>query len=725
MHQPYYKDFSSGEYILPWARLHGSKSYLHMVNILAQYPRIKATFNFVPSLVEQLDEYASGQALDYALKLSRQDDWSEEEKAYLLSFFFSINWDRIIRKYPRYSQLLDMRQRAQGQAGLLGTDYYRDLIAWFNLAWIEPTLLETDPELRALVAKDRGFSRADIDLILEKQRQALASVMPRYQALLAEGQIELIVSPYYHPILPLLVSSDLARRASLELPMPKPLFQHGEDALEQIRRGVRSHTERFGVPPRGMWPSEGAVCPEQLPLMARNGIRWFATDEAILARSGGYWLDRDPYAHLNTPADLYQPYWVCVEGLENGCETLAAVFRDHTLSDRIGFVYQGMDGRDGAEDLIHRLQVARQRLGDEEPYLVSIILDGENCWESYPDFGRPFLHHLYQRLSEEDELETITVSEYLEQFPPRRTIHHLSTGSWIGGNLETWIGEAEQNRAWEILRRVRDDLVSWQNAQLDIGLEVLTAAWRQIYIAEGSDWFWWYYSRNNSGQDHLFDQTFRDHLASVYFTIGHPVPPWLIEPITGLTTRQDLRETSGYITPRLTAAAEASLEWTGAGYVDSIGSSGVMQRAEETILRRLYFGYNPTDLYFRLESRQALASFKVSLYLVVAPPGEQLALPSLESISAPETFGANWRVDLGSGQVELAHFTPEQGWTRQTAHLQSASGERIWEVRLPLSALGLKLGDAVSVGAAIFREHSLLEQLPEETAQRFELKVVG
>lgn len=725
MHQPYYKDFTTGEYILPWARLHGAKSYMHMVDALAQYPDIKATFNFVPSLVDQLDEYASGQAIDYALKLSRQDDWSLAEKEYLLSFFFSINWDRIVRRYPRYRQLLDLRHQTQGQAGLLGDDFYYDLIAWFNLVWIDPTALENDPELSALVEKDRGFTRADIDLILEKQRQVIAQVLPRYQELYQRGQIELMVSPYYHPILPLLISSDLARRASPGLAMPATLFQHGEDALEQIRRAVRTHTQRFGVAPKGMWPSEGSVSPEQLPLMVRNNIRWFATDEAILGRSTGYWLDRDAYGHLNTPSDLYQPYWVCVDG---DCEAIAAIFRDHTLSDRIGFVYQDTSGREGAEDLIHRLQVARQRLGDGEPYLVSIILDGENCWESYPDFGRPFLHHLYRRLGQEEGLQTTTVSAYLEQFPPRRTVHHLATGSWIGGNLETWIGEAEQNRAWELLGRVRDDLVRWQNSHLDASFDVLSDAWRQVYIAEGSDWFWWYYSRNNSGQDHFFDQTFREHLSAVYFTIGHPVPAWLTEPITGLTSRQDVRQTSGYITPHLTAAADATLDWTGAGYVDNTGSSGTMQRAEELVLRRLYFGYNPTELYFRLESRQALASYDVSLFLVVTPAGqavEQLALPSIEDLPARPPFGANWRVDFRPGQSCLLRFIAERGWVDSQTTLLCASGERVWEMRVPRQALGLKDNDLISVGAAIFREGNLVEQLPGEAAHRFELKVVG
>jgi alpha-amylase/alpha-mannosidase (GH57 family) len=594
MHQPYYKDTVTGEYILPWARLHGAREYIHMAEVLAQYPKIKATFNFVPSLTEQIEEYARGEAIDRALALSRQDTWSEDDKAYILSFCFSVNWNNIVRRYPRYSQLLELRHQVKGEASLLDDHYYRDLVAWFNLAWLDHLALENDPDLRSLAEKGKNFTREDIDLILRKQQQYLARVLPLYNHLRDRGQIEITTSPYHHPILPLLVDSDTAHRASPGMPLPDPPFRHPEDAAEQIRLAVEAHRTAFGKAPLGMWPPEGAVCPEILPILAHHGFRWFATDEAILSSSLGVPIERDAYFHLEAPRILYQPYAVKVGGQpfappsvpptsegEEGGRQLAAIFRDHVLSDRIGFVYQSMDGREAAEDLIHRLQVAYERLDDPDtPYLLSIILDGENCWESYPDYGDPFLHHLYQRLSEETTIETVTVSDYLERFPPRETIEHLATGSWIGGNLETWIGEAEQNRAWEVLRRVREELVAWQGATPGAGFDVLEDAWRQIYIAEGSDWFWWYYSRNVSGQDQLFDQAFRQHLSRVYYAIGRPVPPWLTEPIQGLTERQDYRPPSGYIVPRFSAAAEAGLEWTGAGFLEPVVSSGSMQRTD-------------------------------------------------------------------------------------------------------------------------------------------------
>jgi alpha-amylase/alpha-mannosidase (GH57 family) len=731
MHQPYYKHYASGEYVLPWARLHGAKEYVHMAKVLAEYPGVKATFNFVPSLVEQLHEYAAQRAVDRALVLSRQDHWSDEDKAYLLSFFFSANWERVIRLYPRYRQLLDLRQQVHGGHGLLSDDYYRDLVAWFNLVWMDPTALRDDADLRTLVEKDRGFTRAEVDLILRKQRNLVAQVVPLYCRLQESGQIEVTTSPYYHPILPLLVDLDTARRATACLPLPGCSFRYPEDAMEQLRLAVDAHRASFGRAPRGLWPSEGAVCPELLRILPRHGIRWLATDEAVLARSLGVKIERDPYGNLTNPRVLYQPY-AALPGDEQGADgqSLAVIFRDHLLSDRIGFVYHGMPGKDAAADLIGRLHAIRERLDDSEhPYLASIILDGENCWESYPEQGDPFLHHLYQGLSEAEDLQTVTVSGYLEQHAPRETIHEMATGSWIGGNLETWIGEADQNRAWEVLAQVRQELVGWQNAIPGASLDVLEAAWRQIYIAEGSDWFWWYYSHNVSIEEPLFDRMFREHLSGVYFIIGRPVPRWLLEPVRSSAEPRDYRATSAYISPHLDAGAEASLEWSGAGFLDATTSTGAMQRAGSSLLRRLYFGYNPSFLYLRVESWVALGPYHVSYFLRAQPaPGEDSSSPSPEvgSDLTQTPFDANWRVDLQPGFGAALRTVSQRGrWLEVDARAESAATERVWEVRLPTPPLGARIGCQIGVMAALSRDDQIVESLPLQSLHYFTLVEVA
>jgi len=276
------------------------------------------------------------------------------------------------------------------------------------------------------------------------------------------------------------------------------------------------------------------------------------------------------------------------------------------------------------------------------------------------------------------------------------------------------------------LGRVREELVAWQGATPGAGFDVLEDAWRQIYIAEGSDWFWWYYSRNVSGQDQLFDQAFRQHLSRVYYAIGRPVPPWLTEPIQGLTERQDYRPPSGYIVPRFSAAAEAGLEWTRAGFLEPVVSTGSMQRTD-WVLRRLYFGYNPAALCFRLEARSALGPYDVSLFLVMEPSGlEQLSLPLSERECSPLStlhspiFSANWRVDLLSGRGATVRLVGERGgWLEVESAVQSVDATRVWEVSVPLATFGLSLGGTVGVAAALAREGNIIETLPAEAAHTF------
>ena len=710
MHQPYYKDAFRGTYTLPWVRLHATKDYLHMVELLDDFPRIHQTFNLVPCLVEQLQDYSAGRAIDRCLAVTLKERLSDDDKRFMVSFFFHISWDKIIRRYPRYWQLLKLRQELDGDVNLLSDQYWLDLAAWFNLAWIDPSYCERDRELRALVEKGRDFTRGDVLTIARKQREILSRTLEAYREAESRGQIEISTSPYYHPILPLLVDSEAAREASHGLPLPSNRFRCPEDAAEQLRRGLELHEQVFGRTPRGLWPSEGAVSQSVVEILeSRTSLRWLASDEGILARSLGISLNRDGYGHLHDPRPLCQPYSV-------GSEGVAAIFRDHLLSDRIGFVYKHMGSQEAAEDLVHRLLVIYERVsGDNLPYLVAIILDGENCWEEYANNGTDFLRHLYQRLSEDARLRTVTVSEYLDEFPPRNPIARLAAGSWIGANLETWIGEPEQNRAWELLEQTRSRLIAWERDYLLADLVTLERAWNEIYIAEGSDWFWWYYSHNKSGQDTTFDTEFRTHLGNVYRIIGLPVPPELKVPILAAVEAR-FRRITATISPRLSTEEVASLEWAGAGYVEPELSTGAMHRAGGA-LKRLYFGYDPADLYFRLEANEDLAPFFIGIYL--ASPrsectNEQTRFggsnPAVQSASLP----VNWEICLfpGASQAMLYRAAGQGIWEACGALASTAVGRRTLEVSVPLHDLGIRPGHTVDLVLNLARDQVLLEVLP-------------
>ncbi len=713
MHQPYYKNTLTGDYSLPWVRLHAAKHYLHMAEVLADYPQIHAMFNFTPCLVKQLDEYAAGRAMDRALALSLKDQWTADEKEFLLSFFFSLNWQRIVRRYPRYSQLLELRQQAHGEAGLLSNEYYRDLVAWFNLAWIDPKWLERDEALRSLVEKGKHFSGEDIKLILTKQREIIQRILPLYRELEVSGQVELTTSPYYHPILPLLIDGRSAQRASPGLPLPGLVFARPQDAEEQIRRAVRFHRDRFGSQPRGMWPSEGAVCQEMVPLLAHEGFAWFASDEAVLARSLNTPIERDSYGHVTNPEVLYQPY-----GLRPGGENQqpVVIFRDHLLSDRIGFVYAQMEEPQAAEDLVSRLHRIREKLSDpENPYLVSIILDGENCWGEYEHSGDIFLRHLYSLLSKDPDLRTVTVSEYLSQHPPRQSLLYLSTGSWIRGDLETWIGEEDQNRAWECLARTREQLVSCM-ASPSVDPSTSARAWEEIYIAEGSDWFWWYYSRNNPGEENFFDHEFRTHLGNVYRLLGLSVPIWLRRPISLSSEPLGYQPPRAYISPPLTAGASLPVEWAAAGYLEPELSTGTMQQAE-ALFRRLYYGYDPAHLYLRLETNQDLAPYLVVVYLSSPEADRANRRPRRageETIWELPSMGLSWEVAVegSSGQALLSRAVGQEVWQPVPGGVNIAIDSQVMEIGLTLADLNLGLGGSVGLVLLLIRDGVVVGTLP-------------
>ncbi len=720
MHQPYYRDLRTGEIPLPWVRLHAAKDYRHMAEVIARHPHIHATINMVPSLTEQMLAWAEGRAADDLARLAEQESWTEDEKRRILNLGFSISWDKVIRRYPRYAELLARRPQALANPAAFSDADYRDLLAWFNLAWTDPNWLERDPVLAELVAKGQGFTVADLAAIHARQREIAAGVLPLYRELAERGQLEISTSPYYHPILPLLVDTDCASRSSPGLPLPVPPFRAPEDAAAQLRLAVEAHTRHFGAPPKGLWPSEGAVSPEVLPLVHAAGFTWLATGETILARSLGRPLHRDHSNLLVEPTLLYQPYRVLAD-TELGP---FVIFRDQELSDRIGFLYQHLPGAQAADDLIYRLLEIYRRLGSgRAPYLVSIILDGENCWEHYEHNGDVFLEALYTRLGHHPELKTVTVSEYLADRRPAATLAKLATGSWIGGDLTTWIGDPEHNRAWDALRRTREHLLArsedFGRPASNEGLKsLLPTAWQAVYAAEGSDWFWWYSHRNTSDQDELFDRLFRHNLAAVYEALGDEVPAWLAEPINRPPAGPGGRPASGYVTPGLTGAPYPGEAWARAAVIQPAGAStGTMQRAEG-IFEQLFVGHNPQALYLRLDLRRPLDEYQIDIYLSGpegSPHNQRMRGrhpdPSMISLQ----FAAAWLLTRLPGQPApfLYRADGREGWA-SVGPTTAATAERALETCLPLQALGLALDDNLCLQAALIRDGVVVAQLPEQ-----------
>jgi alpha-amylase/alpha-mannosidase (GH57 family) len=608
MHQPYYRDPQNGTCSMPWVRLHATKDYLFVPSLLSEYPNLKANFNLVPSLLKQIELYRGGQK-DEAWDLSYipAPDLTRAQRVRLLHFFFFANPEHMIQPYPAYADLLARRGNSvldedlQIRLALFSDQDFLDLQVWYNLVWIDPLERDRRPFLQELIRKGRGFTENEKLEVLNVHREMIGRMIPLYRSLQDAKQIELSTTPFYHPILPLLCDTEVAREAMMEIQLPER-FAHPEDAREQIRRAIRYHQELFGSPPAGMWPSEGSVSPQVAQLIAEAGIQWVATDEEILGKCLGAELTRHSDSEKPPtfkPDYLYQPYRL---DLSQG-QGLNFIFRDHELSDQIGFVYSKWNAKDAAEDFLNRLRQIRESLSGkmDKPRLVSVILDGENAWEYFPDNGRDFFRRLYDGLSSAPDLVTVRVGDFLEAHPPEAKLPRLFSGSWINHNFRIWIGHAEDNTSWDYLHRTRRELVEWDRDHREEKFSPNRAmAWEALFIAEGSDWNWWYGDDHSSNLDTEFDQLYRNQLASVYTAMGKSIPEFLLAPIRKIswTGRMDLP--TGFINPQLDGEISDYYEWLPAGFVEVSAVGGAMHQAE-TVFKKIYFGFDLSTLYVRLD----------------------------------------------------------------------------------------------------------------------------
>jgi len=593
MHQPYYRNPLTGEYSLPWVRLHALKGYYDMISLLEDFPAIRQNFNLVPSLIRQLDDYARAEAQDVFLETSRRpaEDLSPEEKKFILANFFMCYWQTMIKPYPGYWELLRKRglkvpgYRLDEILPKFSPQDFRDLQVWFNLTWTGYRIRREKEILRELIQKGRGFTEEEKASLLHTQQEAIRKLIPLYQSLLSRGQVEITVSPFYHPILPLLMDWSFAARAMPRVALPGS-FSHPEDAEAQIQKAVAFYEQTFGARPSGMWPSEGSVCPEMIPLLRRAGIRWMASDEGVLFKSLPGEAARSA---------LYRPYRARFKESE-----VLMVFRDRNLSDLIGFTYSKNDPQASVHDLLtHLKNTAYSQPRDREAFVL-IALDGENPWEYYPDGGHAFLNGLYETLSRETILKTVKVGEFLQTHPPRDTLDALHTGSWIDQNFRIWIGQPEDNLAWNCLKRTRGFLEKAASGNPASNPEKNDLAWEEIYIAEGSDWFWWFGDDFSSDQDEEFDRLFRMHLSNVHLLLGTEVPDYLKTPISTAHEVKPTLEPLGFISPSLDGQVTHFYEWREAGFFSAKTTGGSMYRGEG-FLSGFYYGFDAERLYFRID----------------------------------------------------------------------------------------------------------------------------
>lgn len=545
MHQPDYRDYATGDFVLPWTYLHAIKDYTDMAYHLEQHPKVHAVLNFVPILLDQLEDYTeqfeSGTLRDPLLRLLAHEnicDFSDEQRQLTLDACFRSNHTKMIFPYPAYKRLLELFNRLQtdGETALsyLSGQYMADLLTWYHLAWCGESVRREHAIVARLMSKAEGFTYDDRRQLLNLIGELISGIIPRYRKLEETGQIEISATPHYHPLAPLLIDFDSAKDALPDAPLPKsPHYPKGKlRVTAHVQLAKKSHLKRFGSEPQGMWPAEGSISLETLEVFAREGCRWVASGETVLVNS----LHKANHTVSTREDYLYRPYQVGSDQQGVRC-----FFRDDHLSDLIGFEYSHWHGKDAARNFVDQVaDIAEQALEEETP-VVSVILDGENAWEYYPYNGFYFLDQLYADLESHTQIRTTTYRDYLDAqqdslLPATdkartRGLEDIAAGSWVYGNFATWIGSPDKNRAWDLLCVAKQsyDMVMSSGRLNKVEQEAVEA---QLCSCESSDWFWWFGDYNPSHSVASFDRLFRHNLAELYRLLKLPAPLTLAEPIS-------------------------------------------------------------------------------------------------------------------------------------------------------------------------------------------------
>ena len=719
MHQPFYKDMLTGEYRLPWVRMHALKDYYGMVKLAAEFPEVHQNLNLVPSLIAQIQDYVSGKAHDPFLDLVSKpaNELTTAERKFALQYLFQANPVNMIGRYPRYRDLWERYRatmdRPEGPESYFVTRDYGDLQVLSQLVWFDEYFL-ADPDIAALVKKGEDFNRDDQIAVLAKQREILASVLPIYAEAARNGTLELSTTPYYHPILPLVCDTNVGGESTPGLTLPTRRFRRPEDAALQIHWALDLHERTFGVRPAGLWPSEGSVSDEVLAIAAKQGIRWMATDEGVLARSVGYNFSRDGHGrlHADSAEMLYN-----VHRYESGSTKMNLVFRDHTLSDLIGFVYSGMPPQDAANHLIHSIrESARPLLDRGKDAVVSIILDGENAWEYYPQSGREFLRRFYEGLERDPGIEPVTISEAIARQNEAHVnrLSHLVPGSWINANFNVWIGAPEDNKAWDLLAEAREhydrnsDRVSETQRKL---------AWEELMIAEGSDWNWWYGPEHHSANDRDFDELYRKHLSNVYTALESVPPEELTIPIASGVTRPSYHPQTAFVNAYVDGEVSGYFEWMGAASYTSDQRTSAMH-GKQFLLDAAFAGLNDHSVSGRLDFyRGALPEgpYQIVVNLEVRHDAQDRNAPADSYrlvVDAQERRVLSWVLTNGSERNRLAGYSANNG-TSGTNGVEVAIGE-IFEIRVPFAVIGAKHGSRIRLRFSLWREQLPADSLPLE-----------
>ncbi|MGM0380417.1 MAG: hypothetical protein ACQEP7_00345 [bacterium] len=634
LHQPLYRPPGEKDFILPWVRLHTLREYHDMAEMIERNPETPVTVNWTPVLLQQIEEYTEG-ARDRMQKLRDMNagDLDPAQQYQLVRGAYRAHAPTMIEPYPRFNHLHQKWQEARENADLnqeinWPNDEIRDIQLWSTLTWFGFSAVDNHPEIKKLRDKGENYTEEDKKKVEKIETELLENCIPRWQNLMENTYLELSISPYYHPIGPLLCQYSDIEEAMPNVPKPERKIQWTDDARWHLDKARQAASRWFDLDQIGLWPSEGSLSEDFIKLVEEAGFKWAATDEALLRRR----LHEEK--KKESEADVYRAYsWQ---------NKLPVFFRDHEISDRIGFDYSKLSPEEAVDDFFGYLHKIKDITPTEKSgRILPVILDGENPWEYFRDAGENFLSNLYGRLKNDQAVKPVTPTHFLKKQQELPRLEKMAAGSWINGDFNIWGGSSLDVRAWDMLAETREALKSWEN----MDQKCRDKCWEALHIAQGSDWFWWYGEPFHSEDDEYFDEIFRKCLIHVYKQGEHPEPSYLHHPLQS-SDSQGYEPPRSFITPEIDGRESHYREWWGAAKVIPRLESGSMARSGERF-RTIRLGSNENKLFGRIDfekspPRNTICRLKINdSTFVVGPLAENQGTIFLID-NSQKIEGSNW-----------------------------------------------------------------------------------
>lgn len=708
MHQPVYQLSPTGDFLMPWVRLHAVKDYLDMALWAKKFDKLKLNFNFVPVLINAIINYGENEAHDIhsRLTITPQDELTNEDKIFILNNFFDANYQTMILANPEYHRLYQIVQSSGTEdTSIFSNQEYADLMALFNLAWIDPSFKTSNSELKKLVKKGKNYTLEDRIAIIQIQRDIIKKIIPTIRKLIEKNKIEITTSPYYHPILPILLDYKNIKKNSSPANDLQDL-KTDLDAKMQTKMALDRIEEVFGKRPRGVWPSEQCVSAKTLEMLSSLGVEWSLSDEGILANSINFEFEHDFKGYIKEPYHLLKTY-----KYKTSTSDLKMVFRESTIPNLIGFEYQNHNPIATANDLYDRIKVLQSKIlsSPDNEHLLTIALDGENCWENYLEDGASFLKTLYTLITEDDSLETVLLSDYLEKTKEDKLLPKIASGSWINRNFKLWIDEPVKDIAWTYLKRVRQDFANFVKREpLNPNIEL---ARRELFICEGSDWFWWYGEPNDSGRDNIFDFLFRTHLKNVYRYLDLDTPKYLDDPLSDISTSKPSKYPKSLITPNINGknVVDEDDEWNNAGYIE-IPDGPVLR--ESKLFDKIRFGNDQNNFYLKfhlnkyIKENLELSKRTYQMYIYTRKASHRQDLSPVRLINktknitpvSMEKFHNEIQIAIRNNKLQLLRIIkaiPGDMWVLEMSKSIETIYDEVLDLKIPFDILGIKSGETL------------------------------